>query len=195
MLTLRLMKAIPFACALILCSLVSFAGELKVATIDLQAVLKKYDRAKEAVKAFQVQEVSFAKELDGLKLEGQKLMREAEDLRASFNDPALSSTERESRRKQWEGKLQDLSAFSVRYDQVRLQKETEFRVSLERNNRRLMEEVVTVTRHIGEREGFNLVLNANRENPGAGEVVFSKGLTDITDKVLAALNEQKKSGN
>jgi outer membrane protein len=185
------MKTILAACLCTLFTLVSFAGELKIATVDLQEVLHNYTRAKEVLKSVQIQEVSFTKELDGLKLDGQKLLREAEQLQASLNDLSLSAAERDSRRKLWEEKLQSLRTFSVQYDQVRLEKETELRVSLERSNRKVLEEIVTVTRRVGEKEGYNLVLNANKENPTAGEVVFSKGVTDITGQVLATLNAAK----
>jgi Skp family chaperone for outer membrane proteins len=186
------MKTILAACLCTLFTLVSIAGELKVATVDLQEVLHNYTKAKEVLKSVQIQEVSLAKELDGLKLEGQKLWREAEQLQASINDLSLSAAERDSRRKLWEEKLQNLRTFSVQYDQVRLEKETELRVTLERSNRKVLEEIVTVTRRIGEKEGFNLVLNTNKENPAAGEVVFSKGVTDLTGQVLASLNQVRR---
>lgn len=188
------MKA-PLAIAFIILTIwiyPSYAGELKVATVDLQAVLKQYDKANEALKTVQLQEVSFAKELDGLKLEGQKLVREAEELGKSITDLALSAAERDLRRKRWEDKLQGLSALRIRYDELREEKQRELRLSLERSNRQVLEEIVTVTRKIGDEEGFNLILNRNRDNPTAGEVVFAKGVTDITEKVVTTLNQRKK---
>ena len=51
--------------------------------------------------------------------------------------------------------------------------------------------MLSVTKYIGEKEGLNLVLNANKTDPAAGEVLFSKNLDDITEKVLASLNATK----
>jgi hypothetical protein len=41
---------------------------------------------------------------------------------------------------------------------------------------------------IGNASGVNLILNASRANPIASDVLYSKGVEDITDKVLASLN-------
>lgn len=187
------MKTLLLACWCVLFSLCSSnAAGLKLATVDLQEVLRNYDKAKATLKAIQLQEVSFTQELDGMKLEGQKMMREADSLRESFNDPALSAAERDGRRKLWQEKLQDLSAFGVRLDGFRRQKETELRVSFERSNKKVVDEIVTVTRRIGEKEGFNLILTADKDNPAAGQVIFSRDVPDLTVKVLATLNEVRK---
>jgi hypothetical protein len=49
------------------------------------------------------------------------------------------------------------------------------------------------TRGIGEREGFNLVLNMNLSNPTVSTVLFSTNVNDITDSVLASLNARGPS--
>ena len=187
------MKAILSICLLGLFTFSAAANELKIATVDLSRVLNDYDKAREALNNLKLKEVSFRKELDGLSLEGQQLLKEVNRLQETAGESALSATEREQRRKRFESKVQDLQSFRMRYDDFRAQKETELKVSLEQSNKQILEQVVLVTRTIGDKEGFNLVLNANKTNPAAGDVVFSKGVTDLTDKVLAALNSSIKN--
>jgi outer membrane protein len=185
------MKAILSICLLGLLTFSAAANDLKIATVDLSRVLNDYDKAREALNNLKLKEVSFRKELDGLSLEGQQLTKEVNRLQETASESALSAMEREQRRKRFESKVQDLQSFRMRYDDFRAQKETELKVSLEQSNKQILEQVVLVTRIIGDKEGFNLVLNANKTNPAAGDVVFSKGITDLTDKVLAALNSSK----
>jgi Skp family chaperone for outer membrane proteins len=187
------MKAILSICLLGVFSLLAEANDLKIATVDLSRVLTDYDKAKEAMNSLKLKEVSFRKELEGLRLEGQQLLTEVNKLQETATESALSAAERAERRKRFESKFQDLESFRMKYDQVRAQKEEELKVSLDLSNKQILEQVVLVTRTIGDKEGFNLVLNANKINPAAGDVVFSKGITDLTDKVLTALNSSKKN--
>jgi len=101
------------------------AAEVKVATLDLQRVLADYYKAQEAARELKVKEVSFLKEIEGLRLEGRRLVNEAEDLRRLSLDSVLSATERNAKKKGFEEKLLDVRAFEVEYDQTRSRGEAE----------------------------------------------------------------------
>jgi outer membrane protein len=175
-------------CGALVCS--GFSAELKVATVDLQRLLTEYQRAQEVGKQLREKQVSFQKELDGLRLQGRTLVRETEELQKLVVDNALSTTERETKKRAFESKLTDLRAFEVRYDNFRAQRETELQSFAAQNNKRVIDEVVSATQSIGNASGVNLVLNASRANPAASDVLYSKGVEDITDKVLASLNRR-----
>jgi outer membrane protein len=169
----------------------SWGAELKVATVDVQRLTAEYYKSQEVLKQLKEKESSFLKELEGLRLEGRKLAKQVEDLKEESALNVLSAAERESKKKSFEVKLLDLSAFQVRYDDVRAQREAELQAQLARSNKAIQEEVLSVTRYIGEREGFNLILNANKASPLAGDVIFSRNVDDITEKALASLNATK----
>ena len=171
----------------------SRAAELKVATVDMQRLMAEYYKSQEVLKQLKEKESSFVKELEVLRLEGRKLAKEAENLKEESALSILSAAERESKKKSFETKLLDLSTFQVRYDDLRAQREAELQGQLARSNKAIQDEVLSVTRYIGQREGFNLILNANKANPLASQVVFSKNVDDITDKALASLNATKIS--
>jgi Skp family chaperone for outer membrane proteins len=162
--------------------------ELKVATVDLQRLLAEYHRAQEVGKQLREKQASFQKELEGLRVQARTLLRETEELQKLSRDNALSATEREAKKRAFESKLTDLRTFEVRYDNVRAQREAELQSFAAQNNKRVVEDVISATRSIGDSYGVNLILNANRANPISSDVLYSKGVEDVTDKVLASLN-------
>ena len=50
----------------------------------------------------------------------------------------------------------------------------------------------TATRAVGEREGFNFILNASRIHPESSDVLFAGKVTDLTGAVLVKLNADKR---
>jgi len=166
-------------------------AELHICTIDLQRVMSDYYKTEEATKQLKLRDVSYLKELEPLRLEGTKLEREARDLALSVQDNALSNAVRDEKKKLFEQKQIDLGDLRVRYDDLQSRRQSELqRISLQ-TRKQIVDDVMKVTRRIGETEGFNLILNANQTDPVAAEVVFSKGVADITERVLASLNSDR----
>jgi len=182
------MQRLRLALLLAVCVSSCFAQELRVATVDLQRVLAGYHKAQEAARELRAREVSLRKELDDLRLEGRKLAGEVDGLRTLSLDSALSASERTEKQKSFQSKLTDLQAFGVRYDQFKDQRAAELESYASRVNRSVLEDVMTATRSLGEKDGYHLIFNANRQNPVASDVLYTKGVEDVTEKVLARLN-------
>jgi Skp family chaperone for outer membrane proteins len=81
-------------------------------------------------------------------------------------------------------KLADLRTFEPRYEETKAQREPEFQKEASLASRRFLQEVQTATRGVGEKEGFNLILNANPTDLPLSDVVFSKNLDDLTGTIL-----------
>jgi len=169
----------------------SVAGEIKIGTLDLQKAMSDYYKWQEAVKEMKAREASYLKDLETLRLEGSRLLKETGELEELAGSSVLSLTQRQEKKKGFQQKRVDLRQFQMRYDDFRAQKENELQSYSVRTKKQILDEVLSVTKYIGEKEGLNLVLNANKTDPAAGEVLFSKNLDDITDKVLASLNATK----
>jgi Skp family chaperone for outer membrane proteins len=184
----KLMKIIATALCIIAAAGLAGGGEIKVATVDLQRLLKEYYRAEEISKQLEARHNAVFKELAELRLEGDRLLKEAHDLQERSLDLALSETARSQTKRSFELKLADFRAFELSYDQTRGQREAEFQNQAVAANKRILDEILTRTRSIGEAGGFNLLLNASKLNPASSDVVFSKDIDDITEKVLASLN-------
>jgi outer membrane protein len=183
------MRVLPSLIATVLFTGCCIAAEIKVATVDMQRLLSEYHRAQEVARQLREKQGAFQKELEGLRLEGRRLATETEELNRLSQDSALNASERDARRKALEGRLVDLRAFDVKYDNARAQREAELQALAAQNNKRILDEVMTATRAVGDREGLNLILNASRANPLASDVLYSKNVADVTDKVLASLNK------
>jgi len=151
------MKSIVWIALLAAFTGFSSGADLKVATVDLQRLMGEYYKAQQAIKELKEKEASFLKEMEGLRLEGRKLAKEVENLKEESASNVLSAAEREEKKRTFQTKALDLSTFQVRYDDVRAQREAELQAQLTFSNKRIQEEVVSVTRQIGEREGFNLI--------------------------------------
>jgi|SoiMethySBSTD1v2_1073268.scaffolds.fasta_scaffold476360_2 Skp family chaperone for outer membrane proteins len=182
------MKSLLAAALCVLGASLCIAGDLKVATMDLPRVLAEYRQGRAEAELLQQKEVSFLKDLETLRLEGRKLVDQAEELRRLSLEPVLSSPAREEKKKGLELKLADLRQFEVRYEQVRSEREAELQSQAARLRKRVMDDVLLATRVVGEKEGFHFIFNSSRVRPEASDLLFSRGVTDLTDKVLAALN-------
>jgi len=154
-------------------------------------LVKEYYRAQEVAKDLETRSKSLFKELADLRLDGNRLAKEAHELQGLSLDSALSTTARDEKKRCFELKLSDLRALEVRYDEAKVQRETELQNHAVQANKRIFEEILTVTRGVGEREGFNLILNASKASPATSDVLFSKNVDDLTGKVLASLNSTK----
>lgn len=169
----------------------SVAADLKVAVVDLQQVVADYYKAQEMAKELKAEEVSFVREIEGLRLEGRKRLTEVEDLRRLSLDNALSASNRDEKKRNLETKLSDLNGFQIRYDEIKGQRESEFQMNAARVNRSIVEEVLSATKRVGDEQGFNLVLNVNKLSPTSSDVLFTKEVEDVTGKVLALLNRTR----
>ena len=167
------------------------AADLKVATLDLPRVLAEYREGREAAKSLQIKEVSFLKELETLRLQGRNLVNQAEELRRLSLEPVLSGPAREEKQKGFEQKLADLREFEVRYERRRSEGEADLQSQAVRLQKRVLDDVLLATRIVGEKEGFQFIFNASRFRPESSDVLFSRGVADVTDKVLLALNARE----
>lgn len=189
------MKAIVTLWFIIAVACQSEAADLKVATVDLQRLLKEYYRAEEVLKQLEARHDALFKELARLRLDGNRLLKEAHDLQERSLDLALNDTAREETKRSLDLRLADLHAFELSYDQTRAQRESEFQNQAALANKRILGEILITTRGIGEKQGFNLILNASIAAPTISDVVFTKNVDDITEKVLASLNATKPGPN
>jgi outer membrane protein len=172
-------------------SFAAYSAELKIGTIDLQRAMTDYYKWDEVTQQIKQRDTSYVKELEPLRLEGTRLEREARELALSIQDNALSSNARDEKKKLFEQKQVDLGEIRMRFDDLQLKRQTDLQKYSVQTRKQIADDVLTVTRKIGETEGFNLILNANKAEPISADVLFSKNVDDITEKVLARLNAGK----
>jgi Skp family chaperone for outer membrane proteins len=175
-----------------LTSTLAQGAELKIAVMDLDRVLTNYVQGQQAVKDLKDKEVSFLKELQTLRLEGRKLLDDVETSHRLSLDNVLSAVQRETNKKTFEQKLTDFRAFEMRYEQTRQEREAEIQSQAARVQRRLWTRSRPRPAAWANREGVNLILNASQNPRVASDVLFARDVADVTEKILASLNQGKR---
>ncbi|HEY2952062.1 MAG TPA: OmpH family outer membrane protein [Verrucomicrobiae bacterium] len=167
------------------------AAELKVAIIDVQKVFDDYYKTKEVSDLLKAREDSLLKSYRGLQYDGQKLMEEVKSLRELSEDKTLSYKEREVKKREFEFKSSELDRFGQKFQAIRSESMQQLETQANRLHSQIREDVMKAAVDLGQKEGYHLLFNANKANPMASDVLFAKGVDDVTEKVLAKLNATK----
>lgn len=185
------MKALVTLCFMIVVLCSSQSAELKLATVDLQRVLKEYYWADAVAKQLEAKHDALFKELAELRLDGNRLLKEARNLQERSLDLALNDTAREETKGSHELRLTDLRASELSYDQTGAQREAEFQNQAVLANKRILGEMRFTTTGIDEKEAFDLVLFRSKVMGLFGSFGCSKK-PDLDESVLIYL---KKAGS
>ena len=164
-------RAIAVVCflSIVLCCPNSFAEDtLKIGYVDINKVFDAYDKAKG---------ISKSVEAEREKGRSERTRREEEIKKENkgLQDSTLEKEERAKREKSIQKKIKEL----VEFDRVRRKKEQE-------PIRKGLSEIYKVVQKVGEREGFDLILE-KRDGLFGKTVLFGKKSLDLTDKVIKEL--------
>ncbi len=165
---MRLVRVIGFV-GIILCCLNSFAEDtLKIGYVDINRAFKAYDEAKgEFIKT----------EKEKGRDEHARREKKIRKLDEEFKKKASILTEEEKgeRSKDIQKKIEEL----VEFDRAYREKEQEY-------IRKALTEIYQVIEKIGEKEGFDLIIE-ERSIFGKTIILFGKKSLDMTDKIIKEL--------
>lgn len=179
-------------CLLFLFSLIAgpALGQERLATVDLKKLFENYWKRKEGDAAIKERVATMEKE-NGEMLESFKKGKEEYNvLLANANDPAVSSDEKDKRKKAAEDKLKQLKGTEESIAQYQKQA----RETVEQQMRRMRENILSEIRNAvnakAQAAGYALVIDTAAETVnGTPVVLFSSGKDhDLTETVLAQLN-------
>jgi outer membrane protein len=173
----------------------SAIAQTKVATVDLQKILKGFWKAQRAQALLQER---FAKDQSDDKdmiARLKKMNDDYEQLLSQANDPAISSDERDKRKQAAADKLKDIQGEKVNVDQFERQEMSTLDDQRQRMVKSSLDEIKTAVAAKAKDAGYSVVLDTSARTINGGgssielpsEVVYSSG-DDITDAVLAQLN-------
>jgi Skp family chaperone for outer membrane proteins len=165
---MRLVRVISLA-GVILCCLSSFAEDaLKIGYVDTNEVFRAYDKVKgESIRAEKEKSRSeHAGREEEVKKLNEKLKKEI---------PTLTAEEKEKRSRNIQKKIEEL----VEFDRAYREKEQEY-------IKKALTEIYRKIEKIGEREGFDLIIEG-RSIFGKTIILFGKKSLDVTDKVIKEL--------
>lgn len=185
-------------CLLFMLSLIAgpvWAQE-RLATVDLKKLFENYWKRKEGDAAIKERVATMEKE-NGEMLESfKKGKEEYNGLLANANDPAVSTDEKDKRKKAAEDKLRQLKVTEESIAQYQKQA----RETVEQQMRRMRENILSEIRNVvnakAQAAGYGIVIDTAAETVnGTPVVLYSSGKDhDLTETVLAQLNAAAPAG-
>ena len=164
-------------------------AEGRIATIDLRKVFDSYWKTKQADATLKDRAADMEKEHKNMLDDWKKAKEDYNTLLASANDQAISSDERERKKRSAEEKLKYIKDT----EETILQYEKQARSTLDDQRRRMREnilgEIRTLLTSKAKTAGYSLVIDSAAESmSNAPIILFNANENDLTDAILAQLN-------
>jgi outer membrane protein len=164
-------------------------AQARIGTIDLGKVFDNYWKTKQAQGILNERKADMEKEYKNMMEDRKRAKEDYDKLVADASDPAVSTEEKERRKRAAEEKLKYLRD----QEETIVQYERQSRVTLDEQSRRMREnilgEIRTIVNAKAKAAGYNLVLDTVSESLARTPIVlYSTGENDLTTEVLKELN-------
>jgi len=163
--------------ALLLLPALGYGAEGKIGFLNATLIFEQYSVAKEAQQAYESEMADLNTQVQKMEADIQAFADTLEARKYLFSAERLKEQQAELEKKQ--------------QDYLKFRQDAELNASKrnEELTRPIIDSIEAVAKQVGEKEGFDLVLDSS-----AGIVVYSKPEFDLTDKVLQALEAAKQAG-
>lgn len=173
----------------------AMAGDLKIAVVDGNRLLKGYYKTELADQHMQQQLEDFQAERDKLLAEHKRIRAEFESLRGETDNKALTEEAREKKKEQAEDKLAQV----IEFENTIREKAASRKKQIEGEGRKIHAELAKAIRAavkgLAEKNGYTLVLDqSGLLANGLEPVLYAEPKLEITDEVLKALNADRPVG-
>ena len=173
---------------LVLCAIAAEA-QSRIATVELTQVFEKYWKTKRARLALADRKADLKKDLDEMQETHKKLVQKYQEQLRDANDQAVSSEEREKRKKALEGKVKELQESEATLKQFVSRGDAE----LDQQMRRMMDDVIKDIREAvaakGKAGGYAYVVDSSAESLSKAPVfLYNSAESDLTAVVIDQLN-------
>ncbi len=167
----------------------SAAAQARIGTVDLRKVFDNYWKRKQAEDVIKDRAADMEKEYKNMVSDFDKAREDYQKLLTSANEPALSSEERDRRKRDAEEKLKQLKENEDTINQYKRQAAT----TLDEQRRRMRDNILTEIRNVvnakAKSAGYTLVIDSAAESVNNTPIVlFNNNESDITEAVLTQLN-------
>jgi outer membrane protein len=185
---LALSRVSVWLCIVILSHL-SAQAQTKIGIIDLQKVFDGYFKTKQADLTLKERGSDFRKSLDGMLEDYKKANQEYTRLLDSANDQAVSSDEREKRKKSAETKLLEIKEIETQVNQFRRSSEQTILEQQRRMRDNIVREIREVISAKAKAAGYAMVVDTAGQTVNQTPVLlYTNGENDLTEEVLKAIN-------
>jgi outer membrane protein len=164
------------------------SAQVRIATVDLSRVFTNYWKTKQADVSLQDMKAEMAKSYSEMGESFKKEKDTFQKLLADANNQAVSSDERERRKKAADEKLTELRKEEDSIKQFEQQATTRLREQSLRMRDNLVGEIRTVINSKAKAGGYTLVFDTGAQTADRTPVILYSAGEDLTDAVLAQLN-------
>ena len=168
------------------------AQEIKVATVDMQRLLKDYYRTEEAQQELNERQALLGKSNNEKQQQIQVLEEEMTTLRKQLEDPSLNEVKKKEIYQQLQLKQQDGIAMSRSLKEYLERKRRQVNEEMQRQMRGILEEISQLLEEKAKAEDYDFVYDKSGNSRSQVPVIlYSKDAYDITESLLKELNKSK----
>jgi outer membrane protein len=184
------------AVAVVAASLACHAtAETKLAVINLKTVFDGYWKTKQADVQLKERQGDLEKARKGLIEDYQKATEDYKKLLDSANDQAVSTDEKEKRKKSSESKLLEIRELEQNIQSFDRQMGEQLRTQTKRMRDNILREIREIVDKKAKSGSYNLVMDSAAESVNQTPIVlFTSGAPDLTEEVLNQLNANAPAG-
>jgi len=185
---MKTFRIATLATCVCLLALSARAADLKIGTIDLQKVFEKYWKTILANAAIQEELAGLQKENKALIEDHTKAVDDYKKALDEANNQAVSSDEREKRKKEAEGKLIRINDLRQTIDQFERTAKGNIEEKLRQSREKIVKEIKEVIATKCKSNGMSMVFDSGTSEGRLPMVLYTNGTNDLTEEILAQLN-------
>ena len=165
-------------------------GKLKIATVDMQQLFKKYYQTNEAQKEINVERARITKENNDRTARIRELDTELQGMRKQLEDPAISESKKQSVFSEWNVKQQEGIALDRERREYLQRRNTSLNEKMVARMKGILDEIRKLVEEKAKTEDYDYVFD--KSGLSTSQVPFflyTKDATDITEVLLKELNK------
>lgn len=185
-----------FICVLALClvSATDTRAEMKIGVVDMERVLKEYDKTKQAEAKLNDAKNAAKKEYDERADVYKKALDEINTLNAQLDSPVLNTDAKASKAKERDEKIASIKNMEREINEFRQTREQQLQQQILLLREGLVKEITGVVIERGKSRNMDLIFDKsgaslNRFSP----ILFSPDNMDFTAEVIAELNKRARA--
>lgn len=186
-------KSIALVCAASI-SLLALApaahAEVKIGTVDMNAVFSSYKKTKDAESRINEARASAKKELDERMATYKTSLDEVNKLNEEINKPELSKDAKDAKAKTRDERIAEIKNLEREITEFRQTREKQLQEQAVRMRNGIVEEITKIVQDRVKTENYDIVLDKSGSSlNGVPIVLFANDAMDFSDAVIASLNK------
>lgn len=170
-------------------------AEVKIGIVDLRKVFDGYYKTKDADSKIKEEAGALEKTAKGMYEDYRKANDDYKTLMEAANDSAISTEEKQKRRKAAEDKLLEIRQLEKQVQDFQRQSETTLLEKRRRMRDTILREIRETVVSKAKTLGLSLVIDSAADSVNQTPVVlFTNGENDLTDDLLSTLNANQPVG-